>query len=63
MPYESDITLFIKKLKEENPELEAEQRRGRAIYWDAPPLDLERRKQAVESRVPQPAYSYFQQQR
>jgi hypothetical protein len=58
MPYESDITLFLKKLKAEKPGLEAEQRRGRAIWWDAPPLDLERRKQELEARVPQQAYPY-----
>lgn len=63
MPYKSDITLFLEQLKEEKPDLEADQRRGRAIWWDAPPLDLERRKKALESRVPQPAYSYFQTQR
>jgi hypothetical protein len=58
MAYESDVTLFIKKLKAEHPDLEAEQRKGRAIWWDAPPLDLERRKQELESQVPQQAYPY-----
>lgn len=58
MAYESDVTLFIKKLKAERPTLEAEQRKGRAIWWDREPLDLDRRKQERESRVPQPAYPY-----
>ena len=58
MAYQSDFTLFLNKLKAERPELEAEQRRGRAIWWDAPPLDLERRRQELESRVPQQAYPY-----
>lgn len=58
MAYESDITLFLKKLKADRPELEADQRRGRAIWWDAPPLDLDRRKQELQSRVPQQAYPY-----
>jgi hypothetical protein len=58
MPYESDITLFLKQMKADKPDLEAEQRRGRAIWWDAPPLDLDRRKQDLESRVPQQAYPY-----
>ena len=58
MAYESDLTLFLKKLKTEFPELEAEQRRGRAIWWDGTPLDLDRRQQELESRVPQQAYPY-----
>jgi len=58
MAYESDATLFIRKLKADRPTLEAEQRRGRAIYWDSDPLNLERRKQELESRVPQQAYPY-----
>lgn len=58
MAYESDITLFLKKLKGDRPELEADQRRGRAIWWDAPPLEMDRRKQELQSRVPQQAYPY-----
>ncbi len=58
MAYESDLTLFLKKLKADRPELEAEQRRGRAIWWDATPLDLDRRKQELDSGVPQQAYPY-----
>jgi hypothetical protein len=61
MAYESDLTVFLKKLKAERPNLEAEQRRGRAIWWDAEPLDLERRRQDLESRVPQQAYPYQSQ--
>ena len=56
--YESDATLFIKRLKAERPTLEAEQRKGRAIWWDREPLNLERRKQELESKVPQQAYPY-----
>lgn len=58
MAYESDVTQFIRQLKVERPSLEAEQRKGRAIWWDSGPLNLERRKQELESRVPQPAYPY-----
>jgi hypothetical protein len=58
MAYQSDITQFINKLKTERPTLEAEQRKGRAIWWDREPLNLERRKQELESRVPQQAYPY-----
>lgn len=58
MAYESDTTLFIRKLKAERPSLESEQRRGRAIWWDRPPLDLERRRQELAARVPQQPYPY-----
>ena len=58
MPYESDLTLFLKKLKTERPSLESEQRRGRAIWWDRPPLDLERRREELEARVAQKPYPY-----
>jgi hypothetical protein len=32
--YKSDITLFIDDLKQKKPDLEAQQRAGRAIWWD-----------------------------
>ena len=32
--YQSDVTLFIDKLKADKPSLEAEQRAGRALLWD-----------------------------
>lgn len=56
--YESDATQFIRALKDRKPTLEAEQRKGRAIWWDRGPIDLERRREELESRVPQPAYPY-----
>lgn len=56
--YESDLTRFIKELKQKNPKLEEQQRAGRALLWDKAPLDLESRKRAEESRVKQQAYVY-----
>lgn len=56
--YESDITRFIRQLKSERPSLDAEQRKGRAIYWDCEPIDLKRRRDELESRIPQQAYPY-----
>lgn len=56
--YESDITRFIKELKEKDPTLEQKQRAGRAIWWDRPPIDLEARKRELESRVKQQPYVY-----
>jgi hypothetical protein len=56
-PYKSDITLFIEDLKARRPQLEAEQRAGRALLWDRAP-DREAQQAAREARVPQPPYVY-----
>jgi hypothetical protein len=32
--YSSDITNFISEMKEKRPDLEAQQRAGRALLWD-----------------------------
>ena len=32
--YKSDVTLFIEDLKAKKPDLEAQQRAGRALLWD-----------------------------
>lgn len=32
--YKSEVTLFIDQLKVAQPELETEQRQGRALLWD-----------------------------
>lgn len=56
--YESDITQFLKQLKQERPTLEAEQRDGRALLWDKSPINLEERSRAEASRVAQKPYVY-----
>jgi len=56
--YESEITQFIKTLKQERPALEAEQRDGRALLWDKSPIDLEERARDDASRVAQKPYVY-----
>ena len=56
--YESEITKFIKELKQKDPELEQKQRAGRALLWDKAPIDLEARRQAKESLVKQQPYVY-----
>lgn len=56
--YESEVTQFLKALRAERPHLEAEQLRGRAIWWDKPPLDLTEREQVERARVPQRPYPY-----
>ncbi|HCY64356.1 MAG TPA: DUF3460 domain-containing protein [Oxalobacteraceae bacterium] len=56
--YESEVTRFINELKQKNPQLEEQQRTGRALLWDKAPLDLDARRRAEESRVKQQAYVY-----
>jgi hypothetical protein len=56
--YESEHTRFIRDMKERKPQLEQEQRKSRAIWWDKLPKDLAETKKMDEGRVPQPAYVY-----
>jgi hypothetical protein len=56
--YESDFTRFLRELKERNPRIEDEQRKGRAILWDRP-QDFEFLNHASESRVPAKPYAYY----
>ena len=56
--YESDHSLFIKKLKEQNPLLEEDQRKGRALQWDKAPLTLDEQQRRADSRVKQQPYVY-----
>lgn len=55
--YESELTKFIRDLKTKTPDLEREQREGRAIWWDRE-LDLEQLKRWRESKIPQQPYVY-----
>jgi hypothetical protein len=55
--YESDTTQFIKQLKAQKPELEAQQRQGRELLWDKQ-LDREALAQFKAARVAQKPYVY-----
>ncbi|MGB2817936.1 MAG: DUF3460 family protein [Burkholderiaceae bacterium] len=55
--YVSDFTRFLQELREENPDLDRQQREGRAIWWDKD-VDPELYKRFNESTLPQPAYVY-----
>jgi hypothetical protein len=55
--YESDITRFIRELKQKNPHLDQAQKEARAIWWDKP-QDQKTQQRNRESRVPQQAYVY-----
>ncbi len=56
--YVSEFTLFINEMHDKKPTLDAEQRRGRAIWWDQPPMTPDVRLKVRESTVPQQAYVY-----
>jgi hypothetical protein len=55
--YKSEVTQFIEKLKEEQPDLEARQRAGRAIWWDKH-VDRQAQSDWREAQVPQQPYVY-----
>ena len=57
--YESDHTRFIRELLTQKPQLEREQRVGRAIYWDRLPSDVDARREMDRGGVPQNAYVYY----
>ena len=56
-PYESEFTKFLRELKERQPDLDRQQREGRAIWWDKD-VDPDLYKRFRESTLPQPAYVY-----
>ena len=55
--YTSDATQFIEQLKAAKPQLEQEQRKGRALLWDKQ-IDREFQTKADAARVPQQPYVY-----
>ncbi|MGB7183793.1 MAG: DUF3460 family protein [Burkholderiaceae bacterium] len=55
--YESDTTTFLRELKQKNPDIAVEQRKGRALWWDKP-QDAGTAATQNGSRVPQSAYVY-----
>ena len=57
--YESEHTLFIREMKERKPDLELEQKKSRAIWWDKLPSEIKARHEMDQSRVPQSGYVYY----
>ena len=55
--YTSDATQFIDSLKAAQPELEAEQREGRALLWDKQ-VDRDQQAQGQAANVAQKPYVY-----
>lgn len=59
--YVSEHTKFIAEVLEHKPQLVDEQRKGRAMWWDKSPRDLDARREMDEGKVPQKPYVYFSQ--
>ncbi len=57
--YRSEATQFLDQLKEARPELDGQQRQGRALLWDR---NIDRGLQAElrAGRVAQPGYVYYE---
>jgi len=55
--YESEITRFLREMKQRRPDLERKQREARAIWWDKA-LDPDEQRRFGESSVKMPAYVY-----
>ncbi len=55
--YESELTRFLRQLRESKPQLAEEQRKGRAQWWDRS-LDAEEQRAFAQSRVMQKPYVY-----
>jgi len=56
-PYKSDVTNFLEELKARKPNLEDEQRAGRALLWDRA-LDRSALSEWRDAKVPQQPYVY-----
>ena len=56
--YESELTRFLRDLKQKNPQIAELQKKNRATWWDKP-QDLDTWKERAQATVPQPAYVYF----
>jgi hypothetical protein len=56
--YESEITQFLRSLKEQKPDLEAAQQQGRRLLWDKDPIQLEEFGRAQQIKVRQKPYVY-----
>jgi hypothetical protein len=55
--YKSEATQFIQQLKAEKPELEEQQRQGRALLWDKN-VDRQAWQEFQAARVAQKPYVY-----
>jgi hypothetical protein len=56
--YVSEFTQFINQLHKDRPDLDAEQQKGRAIWWDQPVVTPDVRQKLHDATLVQPAYVY-----
>ena len=56
--YVSEHTRFIQDLLQKKPQLETEQKKSRAIWWDKTPGQLDEGRSMDEGRVRQKSYVY-----
>ncbi|MBC7604192.1 MAG: DUF3460 family protein [Ramlibacter sp.] len=55
--YSSDVSTFIGQLKSDQPDLEAQQRAGRALLWDKH-VNREAQAEYRDARISQKPYVY-----
>jgi hypothetical protein len=56
--YESEITQFLRELREKKPHLDEAQAAGRMLLWDKQPLELDELEKSREVKVRQKPYVY-----
>jgi hypothetical protein len=56
--YESPHMLFMRELLASRPAIAADQRKGRALWWDKSPRDLALQRKMDEGRVAMRPYVY-----
>ena len=56
--YVSPHTQFIRELLDKKPQLETEQKKSRAIWWDKTPAQLDEGREMDAGRVRQKSYVY-----
>lgn len=56
--YESEHTRFIREWLAKHPEEVEEQKRGRALWWDKSPRDVETQERLESASVPPKPYYY-----
>jgi len=56
--YQSDVTVFLEKLKAAKPDLEQGQQAGRALLWDKEPVSPDEQRRLKAAKVKQRAYVY-----
>ena len=50
--YESEHTQFMREWMKNHPEELLEQQKGRALWWDKPPMTLEAKKDHAAAKAP-----------